>query len=173
MGREKQRVAGAAAALDIVAVANEYDRADAAAMAVANEMATRLGATRVAVGLTGKRGIRLLALSHTAWFKRNTAMVEGIEQAMDEAAEQRATIRVPASATDAVRIQVAHEALAASWDADGACTTFPLLTDPTAAPLAPSPCCIPSRRPKRSCAWARRSPPCSARSWTTSTEPGV
>jgi RND family efflux transporter MFP subunit len=129
MGREKQRVAGAAAALDIVAVANEYDRADAAAMAVANEMATRLGATRVAVGLTGKRGIRLLALSHTAWFKRNTAMVEGIEQAMDEAAEQRATIRVPAASTDAVRIQVAHEALATSWDADGAFTTFPLLTD--------------------------------------------
>jgi hypothetical protein len=171
MGREKQRVAGAAAALDIVAVANEYDRADAAAMAVANEMATRLGATRVAVGLTGKRGIRLLALSHTAWFKRNTAMVEGIEQAMDEAAEQRATIRVPASATDAVRIQVAHEPLAASWDADGACTTFPLLTDRGAVGaitvLHPEP---PS---EATCAWARRSPPCSARSWTTSTEPGV
>jgi hypothetical protein len=72
VGREKLRMAGAAAALDIVAVANEYDRVEQAAMAVANEMASRLGAMRVAIGLNGKRGTRLLALSHTAWFKRNT-----------------------------------------------------------------------------------------------------
>ena len=129
MGRERQRVAGAAAALDIVAVANEHDRAEAAAMAVANEMATRLGASRVAVGLDAGHGVRLMALSHTAWFKRNTTMVAGIEQAMDEACEQRATIRIPAAAGDAVRIQVAHEALASSWDANGAYTSFPLVTD--------------------------------------------
>ena len=129
MGREKQRVAGAAAALDIVAVANEQDRAEAAAMAVANEMATRLGAARVAVGLDAGRGTRLMALSHTAWFRRNTTMVAGIEQAMDEAAEQRVTIRVPPAPGDAVRIQVAHEALASTWDANGAFSTFPLLTD--------------------------------------------
>lgn len=129
IGREKQRVAGAAAALDIVAVANEHDRADAAAMAVANEMAVRLGAARVAVGLDSGHGARLMALSHTAWFKRNTSMVAGIEQAMDEAAEQRATIRVPAAAGEAVRINVAHEALASSWDANGAFTTFPLLSE--------------------------------------------
>jgi RND family efflux transporter MFP subunit len=129
MGREKQRVAGAAAALDIVAVTNEHDRADATAMAVANELATRLGAARVAIGLDSGHGTRLMALSHTAWFKRDTTMIAGIEQAMDEAAEQRATIRVPAGTGDAVRIQVAHEALASTWDANGAFTTFPLLTD--------------------------------------------
>jgi RND family efflux transporter MFP subunit len=129
MGREKQRMAGAAAALDIVAVANEHDRADAAAMAVANEMAVRLGAARVAVGLNSGLGTRLLALSHTAWFKRNTTMVAGIEQAMDEAAEQRATIRLPPAPDDVVRIHVAHEALTSTWAADGAFTTFPLLTD--------------------------------------------
>ena len=129
MGREKQRVAGAAAALDIVAVANEYDRVDAAAMAVANEMATRLGAARVAVGLDCGRGTKLMALSHTAWFRRDTPMVAGIEQAMDEAAEQRATIRLPPAPGDSVRIQVAHEALVSTWDANGAFTSFPLLTD--------------------------------------------
>jgi Barrel-sandwich domain of CusB or HlyD membrane-fusion len=129
MGRDKQRLAGAAAALDIVAVVNEHDRAEAAAMAVANEMATRLAASRVAVGLNGRRGMRLAALSHTAWFKRNTTMVAGIEQAMDEAVEQRVTVRVPAASGDAVRIQVAHEALASTWDANGAFMTFPLLTD--------------------------------------------
>jgi multidrug resistance efflux pump len=129
MGRERQRVAGAAAALDIVAVANEHDRAEAAAMAVANEMATRLEASRVAVGLDAGRGTRLMALSHTAWFRRDTTMTASIEQAMDEAAEQRATIRVPPAEGDVARIQVAHEALISTWDATGAFTTFPLLTD--------------------------------------------
>ncbi len=129
IGTEKQRVAGAAAALDIVAIANEYDRVDAAAMAVANEMATRLGADRVAIGLDTGRGIRLMALSHTAWFRRNTAMVTGIQQAMEEAADQRATILVPAQTGGVVRIQVAHEALTSIWEAHGAFTTFPLMTD--------------------------------------------
>ncbi len=129
MGRERQRVAAAAAALDIVAVANEHDRADAAAMAVANELAVRLGAARVAIGLDGGRGIRLQALSHTAWFKRKTAMVGGIEQAMDEAAEQRFTLRLPAVADEAVRILVAHKAMRTHWDAAGFYTTYPLLTD--------------------------------------------
>ena len=129
VGREKQRVAGAAAALDIVAVANEFDRVEQAAMAIANEMASRLGAARVAVGLTGKRGMRLVALSHTAWFNRDTTLVTAFEQAMDEAAEQHATIRSQPAPGEVVRIQVAHEALAASWDGDVAFTTFPLMTD--------------------------------------------
>jgi hypothetical protein len=129
VGREKQRVTAAVAALDIVAVANEYDRVEQAAMAIANEMATRLGAARVAIGLNGKRGIRLMALSHTAWFNRKTTMVTGFEQAMDEAAEQRATIRSQPAPGEVVRIQVAHEALAAHWDGDAAFTTFPLLTE--------------------------------------------
>jgi multidrug resistance efflux pump len=129
VGREQQRVAGAAAALDIVAVANEFDRVEQAAMAIANEMATRLGASRVAVGLTGKRGMRLMALSHTAWFNRDTTLVTAFEQAMDEAAEQRATIRSQPASGEVVRIQVAHEALAANWDGDVALTTFPLQTD--------------------------------------------
>ena len=129
MAREKQRVAQAAAALDLVAVVNEHDRLHAAAMAVANELAIRLGAARVVLGLDAGRGARVIALSHTAWFKANTAMIRDVEQAMDEAMDQRATIRLPAAAGNAVRIQVAHEALLTSWDAAGSYATLPLMTD--------------------------------------------
>ena len=128
MGRERQRVAQAAAALDLVAVANEHERADGAAVAVANELAQRLGASRVAIGLDAGRGARLVALSHTAWFKRNTTLVRGIEAAMDEANDQRATVRLPAGPGDAVRIQVAHEAVRALSETAGSVTTFPLAT---------------------------------------------
>ncbi len=127
--RERQRVAVAAAALDLVAVANEHERVEAAAMAIANELAVRLGAARVAVGLQSGRGVRLLALSQTAWFKRRTAMVRAVENAMDEAVEQRAVIRLPAPAAGEARIQVAHEVLCEVWGAGAACTTFPLLLD--------------------------------------------
>ncbi len=127
--RERQRVTAAAAALDIVAVANEHDRVDAAAMAVANELATRLGAARVAIGLDAGAGTYLLALSHTAWFKRKTTLVQAIEAAMDEAAEQRATVRVPDAPGETQRIQVAHEALRTIWEEHGALTSFALMTD--------------------------------------------
>ena len=129
VARERERVAAAAAALDLVAVVNEQERPEAAAMAVANELAVRLGAARVAVGLDAGQGARVIALSHTAWFKRRSAMVRALEAAMDEAMDQRATVRLPAPAGEAVRIQVAHEALRAVWEMEGACTTFPLLTD--------------------------------------------
>ena len=129
IGRERQRVTQAAAALDLVAVVNEHERLEAAAIAVVNELATRLGAARVALGLDSGKGTRLVALSHTAWFKRKTAMARAIEAAMDEAMDQRVTIRLPPMAGDAVRIQVAHEALGALWDTAGGFTTFPLMSD--------------------------------------------
>lgn len=129
IGRERQRVTQAAAALDLVAVVNEHERLDAAAMALVNELATRLGASRAALGLDSGKGTRLLALSHTAWFKRKTAMTRAIEAAMDEAMDQRVTLRLPPSDGGVVRIQAAHETLGALCDTVGAFTTFPLLSD--------------------------------------------
>ena len=123
---ERLHVEHAAAALDLMAVAYEHERVDAAGMAVVNELARRLGAARVAIGLDAGKGARLIALSHTAWFKRGTAMVRAMEAAMDEAMDQRATVRLPAGPTDPVRIQVAHEMLRGSWSADGHIVTFPL-----------------------------------------------
>jgi multidrug efflux pump subunit AcrA (membrane-fusion protein) len=129
MTRERLRVAHAAAALDLVAVTNEHDRLDAAAIALVNELATRLGASRVALGLDDGRGVRLVALSHTAWFKRNTALVQGLQSAMDEAIDQRVTIRLPPPPGEAARIQVAHEAMRNQWDSAGSIVTFPLSND--------------------------------------------
>ena len=129
MAGERSRVAQAAAALDLVAVANEHERVDAAAMAVVNELVARLGASRVVLGLDAGKGARLLALSHTAWFKRGTGMVRGVEAAMDEAMDQHATVRLPAPENEAVRIQVAHEALRGTWGASGSIATFPLMAE--------------------------------------------
>ena len=127
--RERARTASLSAALDMVALANEHERADNMAAAVANELAARLGASRVAVGLGTPRGTRLLAMSHTAWFKRKTAAARALAAAMDEAQDQRATVRVPAPPDSPGRIEVAHEALRAHWPAEGSAITVPLLSD--------------------------------------------
>ena len=126
MLHERQRLSMAAVALDLVAVANEEHRLEASAMAIANELAVRSKATRVAIGLTGRSGTRLVALSHTAWFKRNTGKVAAVEAAMDEAMDQHATVRIPAAADHASRIMVAHEALRTAWGETGKFATFVL-----------------------------------------------
>lgn len=129
MARERSRTANLSAALDMVALANEHDRAEGMAGAVANELAARLGASRVAIGLVTRRGARLLAMSHTAWFKRKTAAARALAAAMDEATDQRATVRTPAPPDDPGRIAVAHEALRAHWPAEGSFITVPMLSD--------------------------------------------
>ena len=129
MARDQGRTANLSAALDLVALANEHDRADGMAIAVANELAARIGASRVVIGLRADRGAHLLALSHTAWFKRKTGLARALSAAMDEAMEQRATVRLPASTDEAVRIQVAHEALHALLPNDDSLVTVPMPTD--------------------------------------------
>lgn len=82
-------------ALDLVMGAFDAADADSALRGVVTEAATRLGCDRVGVGLTGRGGtIRVAALSHAADFVRKLDLSKAIAAAMNEAAEQGATILV-------------------------------------------------------------------------------
>jgi len=109
---EAVRLKRGAVAIDMVAVAQEHGTLDAAAMAVANEMAVRMRADRVAIGLVHKGDIRLAAMSHAAWFRKRSSATEAVEEAMEEALDQSATIIHPAPAGP-TRITLAHARLAA------------------------------------------------------------
>lgn len=126
IGRERGRAGDLAAALDLVALANEHDRVEAMAMAVANELAARTGASRVAIGLNGPRGAQLVAVSSTAWFKRRARLARALAAAMEEAMDQHATVRLPQPPDEPARIQVAHEALREAWAAEGSIITVPM-----------------------------------------------
>ena len=114
-GEDAARLARAGIALDILAAMSEHRRPEAAAMAVANELQAVLKADQVAVGmLKGARTaprIRLMALSHTAWFRKRSALAEALEGAMEEAFDQAATVAQPPLPATARAIAVAHEAL--------------------------------------------------------------
>ncbi len=110
----------ASMALDILAVAEEHTLIEPACMAVANEVAIKLNCDRVSVGLIKKRqkkgaSIRLRAMSHSAWFRKKTSLVDELENAMEEALDQGATVVYPHQPYASKRIFVAHKEYAENW----------------------------------------------------------
>ena len=86
-----------ASALELLGVALEHERFQAAATAVATELATRLDCERVALGFARNGQTRVEALSHSARFDDRAVLIRDIAAAMDEACDQDATIAVPAA----------------------------------------------------------------------------
>jgi len=112
--------ARSALALDILAVAEEHTLVEPACMAVANEIAVKLDCDRVAIGLVRKRaksGARVLlrAMSHSAWYRKKTSLVEELENAMEEALDQNTTVVFPFQPYAAKTIAVAHKEYAENW----------------------------------------------------------
>ncbi len=96
-----------AVALDVVAVAGEHARLHASAVAVATDLATRLGCRRVCLGLAKRRGAKLVAISHAAWFEEKAQTVAAIEAAMEEVLDQGSAVVLPALPETARRISLA------------------------------------------------------------------
>lgn len=112
-GRESRTLERAAAGLDLLQATQQHRELGAAAIALVNELATRVQADRVSVGVMRKGTLKLQAISRTAWFEPNSQLVEAIENAMEEAIDQDAAIALPQPAQARTRVNVAHRDLAA------------------------------------------------------------
>ena len=108
--------------LELIATALHHDRFQAAASAVVTELATTLGCERVSIGFIKDRHNVLAALSHSAAFGRKTNLVRALEAAMDEAADQMATVVHPARADGPFQVTRAHAALVQQHGAGAVCT---------------------------------------------------
>ncbi|WP_270935662.1 HlyD family efflux transporter periplasmic adaptor subunit [Falsiroseomonas oryzae] len=106
-GEDAEQLRRTALALDVVAVAGEHPRLHAAAVAVATDLATRLECRRVCLGLAKRRGAKLVAISHAAWFEQKAQTVAAIESAMEEALDQDVPVLVPALPETSRRISLA------------------------------------------------------------------
>ncbi|MEH2471082.1 biotin carboxyl carrier protein [Nitrobacteraceae bacterium AZCC 2161] len=103
----------AASCLDFLAAVGAQPRLQGMAITVANELATRLHCDRVSMGLVRRNGtVRLQAISHSASFKRESRLVDAIENAMDEAVEQRRTVAYPLLPAMERAVTIANRALA-------------------------------------------------------------
>lgn len=95
---DAQSLARARIALDVLALAAEEPRLPDFALVVANDLASRFACERVAFGVDRAGRARLVALSHSAVFERNSQFVASLENAMDEALDQRRSLAWPAAA---------------------------------------------------------------------------
>ncbi|MCO6049627.1 efflux RND transporter periplasmic adaptor subunit [Mesorhizobium sp. RP14(2022)] len=128
--RERRASSGASqlarsrATLELIAAVLDHETFEASAMAAATEMAIRFDCARVSLGFVRRGSSRLAAISHTAQFGRQMALVRAIGSAMDEAIDQRAAILFPIGHDEALATR-AHAALA-RMQHDGQVLTVPL-----------------------------------------------
>jgi multidrug resistance efflux pump len=108
--------------LDVTATVLAQDRYHAAAMALASELATRLGCERVSIGRVRRRRCRVQAVSHSAQFGKQTNLIRAIEAAMNEALDQRASVVHPAPEGAAARVIRAHVDLAREQEVGSVCS---------------------------------------------------
>ena len=110
--RDSELLERAATGLDLIHAAHEHNTLDQAAMAVVNELATKVAADRVSLGIEKRGKLELRAISRTAWFDRKTQLVETIENAMEEALDQEAAVAFPPAAGARGKVIVAQRDLA-------------------------------------------------------------
>jgi multidrug resistance efflux pump len=108
--------------LELISTSLNHERFQAAATAVATELATTFGCERVSIGFLKGRHIQVRALSHSAAFAKKTNLIRAIEAAMDEAADQMATVIYPVRKDGPFQVTRAHAELLQQHGTGAVCT---------------------------------------------------
>lgn len=111
-----------ATVLELIATSLHYDRFQAAATAVATELAGILKCERVSIGFMKGKSTRVRALSNSASFGKKANVIRAIEAAMDEAIDQQATVVFPPRGSGPLQVTRSHEALLRDYGAGNACS---------------------------------------------------
>jgi hypothetical protein len=98
--------------LHLLATLEAHEGFRAAATAFATELAEMFDCDRVAVGLAGRRHVKVEALSHSSEFKSNQSLLRDIGAAMEEAIWQGSTLVFPQPDGAQPRVDRAHATLA-------------------------------------------------------------
>lgn len=112
--------------LELIATSLQHERFQAAATAVATELASTFGCERVSIGFMKGHHVQLRGLSHSAAFAKKANLIRAIEGAMDEAADQLATVLFPPRKDGAFQVTRAHAELL-QQHGTGAVCTIPLM----------------------------------------------
>lgn len=108
--------------LELMATSLSHERFQAAATAVATELATTFGCERVSLGFMKGRHIQVKALSHSASFTKKANLIRALEGAMEEAVDQLATVQFPAAKEGPFQVTRAHAELHQQHGAGAICT---------------------------------------------------
>jgi multidrug resistance efflux pump len=108
--------------LELIATSLQHERFQAAATAVVTELATTFGCERVSIGFLKGGQIRISALSHSASFAKKANLIRLLESAMEEAADQLATVVFPPRNDSVFQLTQAHSELLQQHGAGSVCT---------------------------------------------------
>jgi RND family efflux transporter MFP subunit len=113
-------------ALDLVAALLEHQGLTDGGAAFVTELAARLGCDRVALGVLKGGRVKLRAVSHSGQFDKRANVVRAVEQAMEEAIDQKETVVHPVVHPDAGQarpvVAMAHAELLRESEAGAAAT---------------------------------------------------
>ena len=98
--------------LQLLATVEAHERFTEAATAFATELAIAFACERVSIGLSGRRRVKVEALSHATEFRANQSLLRDIGAAMEEAVWQGATLIYPLPEGAQPRVDRAHADLA-------------------------------------------------------------
>lgn len=108
--------------IELIATSLHHERFQAAATAVATELAGELHCERVSISFMHGRQARVKALSHSAAFVRKANVIRAIEAAMNEAIDQQDTVIFPGVEDGPLQVTRLHQALAEEHGAGAICT---------------------------------------------------
>lgn len=112
-----------AALIEFTARSVQYEKFNQAAMALVNELASRLKCDRVSLGIMKHHTITLLAVSNTSTFQKRSNLVQATESVMEEAIDQQCIIVSPAVDRNAdALISRIHDDFVKRHDLAAACT---------------------------------------------------
>ena len=124
------RAAQAASIMELIAVIGEQPRLRGVAIALVNDLTARLHCDRVSLGVLGRNGLmRLRAMSHSTTFKTEGRLTDAIENAMEEAVDQCASVVDPPLSAAVRTAQMAHSALSDVIRVPGASVMTVVLSD--------------------------------------------
>lgn len=113
-------------ALDLVSTLLEQKNLRTSGAAFTTELASQLGCDRASLGVLKGKRVRIVAVSHSAHFDRRANLLRAVEEAMEEALDQQATIVCPPDRNGPPVVCSAHTNLLRESEA-GSAVTFPLV----------------------------------------------
>lgn len=93
-----------------------------AALALVNRLATQFDASQVSLALPRRNTLRMLAMSHSAWFEERAERLHALVQAMHEAYDQRLRIEWPQAVASGACVHAAHRRYAEQQQVGALCT---------------------------------------------------
>ena len=113
-------------ALDLVSTLLEQPGLRTSGAAFTTELASQLGCDRASLGIVKGKRVRVTAVSHSANFDRRSNLLRAVEEAMEEAVDQRATVVCPPDRNGPPIVAHAHAVMLRESEA-GSAVTFPLV----------------------------------------------